>query len=100
VLAADQAHARGQAMDRRWRRQLRHRRCGAGDHLDGCNECVADTDLGGDVASAVLAVPQRLAQRHHMEAKAAVLDDDVGPNAFEQLAFGQDAPVLLHERCE
>jgi hypothetical protein len=35
-----------------------------------------------------------------VEAKAAVPDDDVGPNAFEQLTLGHDSPALLDKRCQ
>nr|WP_238578702.1 hypothetical protein [Inquilinus limosus] len=67
-------------------RALRHRR-GRTRPQDRRHEAVAPSRQRRDVARAVLAVAQRLAQPGDVEAQAALLDDHVGPHLGDQLAL-------------
>ena len=64
---------------------------------DRCHEAVAAPGQGGDVARAILAVAQRLAQARHVKAQAAFFDRDIGPDLGQQIPL---ADGLVGTRCE
>ncbi|EGY00115.1 hypothetical protein AZA_84545 [Nitrospirillum viridazoti Y2] len=94
--AAGGLHGVGPAVTRqrsRERRRLRHRRRA----LQGGDEGVAHPHLGRDVAGAVLAIAQELAQASHVEAQAAILHHHVRPDPLQQVTLGQHAAGLFHQ---
>ena len=67
---------------------------------DRRHEAIAAPRERGDVARAVLAVAQRLAQAGHVKPQAAFFDGDVGPDPSQQVPLVDDLVRAGHERNE
>ncbi len=68
--------------------------------LDAGHERVPLVGGVDDVACAIHAVAQRLAHRDHVEAQAALVDDDVAPHPLDQLLLADDAAGVVNQRDE
>src|SRR5262249_42470223 len=64
---------------------------------DRCHETVAAARDIGDVARAVTAITQCLAQRRHMDTQAAFIHRNVGPHPFCQLLFADNGAGTLDQ---
>jgi hypothetical protein len=82
------------------RRRLRHRCFRRSLLRDRRDEAIASAGNGDDIAIAALAVTEGAAQRGHMDAKIAFLDEDVGPHAANQFLLADDRAGLVDKDRE